>query len=284
MKETVTQCPRCGNLTDMLTSIDPGMRVALQEAGGVNAPDRVCPACFDQLTSTLSQGLKLRMERDAREKNKMVIWKNRVLLIKNGRTCMANKQYSEAAVQYEKYLKVLEVVYNLKRGEISPAIFNNSKRSKEVTVIASVYWDLLRIYDTNPRYGDRMQTSARKLAEFLPFSTIYPDIVKKAESFAKTARNPAVVKQLVRATQSSRGPCFIADAAFASEPLAATPVVLRRFRDERLRRTPAGRRLVWVYYQVSPALARRLRRHPRAARATRWALRTLVDRLVVRWL
>src|SRR5206468_2310358 len=145
--------PRCRALNDNFISIDAGMRVALSEAGESGLPDKVCASCFEQLTGSVSQGLKLRMERDVREKNKMLMWKNRVHLIKNARNLMNQKAYSEAAVQYEKYLRVLEVVYTLGKGELTPAVFNNSTRSKELTVVASVYWDLMRIYDTNPRYA-----------------------------------------------------------------------------------------------------------------------------------
>ena len=262
-----------------MVTIEPGMRVALAESTGETAPDRVCPACFDQLTSSVSQGLKLRMERDVREKNKLMMWKNRVSLIKNARQFMQAKSYSEAAVQYEKYIRILEIVYNLKKGDLTPAVFNNSKRSKELTVIASVYWDLVRIYDSSPRYGDRMQASAQKLVDFLPFSSVYPDIVNKAELFAKVAKNPAVMRVLLRGIKSKRGPCFVADAAFALEPFAAEPHVLRRFRDERLRQTPVGRRLIWAYYRTSPWLARIVRRSPTLGAGARWTLRR-VARLV----
>ncbi|NJL25470.1 MAG: hypothetical protein HC902_10050 [Calothrix sp. SM1_5_4] len=172
-------CPNCGALSDNLISIDAGMRVALQEAGAAVSANEVCPACFDKLTGSVSQGLKLRMERDAREKNKMLMWKNRVHLIKNARGLMNQKAYSEAAVQYEKYLRVLEVVYNLKKGELSPKVFNNSARSKELTVVASVYWDLLRIYDTNPRYGDRMQMAAANSPSSFPSARFIPTSSRK---------------------------------------------------------------------------------------------------------
>jgi len=263
-----TPCPKCGNLSDNFVSVDPGMRVALQEAGeAANLPDRVCASCFENLTSSVSQGLKLRMEQTMREKNKMMMWKNRVVLIKNARSLMGQKAYSEAAVQYEKYLRVLEVVYNLKKGELSPATFNNSSRSKELTVIASVYWDLVRIYDTSPRYGDRMANAAKKLAEFLQFSPIYPDIVKKAEAFAKTCKNQNVMRQFLRSTKSSRGPCFVASAVYP--PYAPELHRLREFRDSQLRPYWLGRQMIWAYYKMSPPLAVWLRAHPRAASAAR---------------
>lgn len=256
------------------------MRVALSEAGvKENLPDQICPTCYETLTANVSQGLKLRMERDNREKNKMLMWKNRVHLIKNARGLMNQQAYSEAAVQYEKYLRVLEMVYGLKKGELSPAVFNNSSRSKELTVIASVYWDLVRIYDTSPRYTDRMALAAAKLAQFLPFSPLYPDIVKKAESFARTAKNPNVLRNLLKNAKSRRGPCFIADAAFAGEPYAPELHLLRRFRDEVMRPHPLGRRLVWLYYRSAPPFARFLRKHPLASRAVRGMIKGIAGRV-----
>lgn len=249
-------CPRCKSVGDNFIAIDTGMRVALSEAGvSGDIPPEVCPNCYDQLTSSVSQGMKLRMERDMREKNKMMMWKNRVHLIKNARGLMAQKAYSEAAVQYEKYLRVLEMVYNLKKGELSPTVFNNSTRSKEMTVIASVFWDLLRIYDTSPRYADRMRVAADKLSQFLPFSTIYPDIVKKADQFLRSAKNPEIVKDFLRKSKARRGPCFIATAVYADEPDAVELFLLRQFRDRRLRPYPLGRRAIWLYYRLSPAVA-----------------------------
>ena len=272
-------CPKCGNITDHMMSIDAGMRLALKEGGESNPPDGVCPSCFELMAGTVSQGMKLRMERDVREKNKMMAWKNRVHLIKNARNLMTQKAYSEAAVQYEKYLRVLEVVYNLKKGELSPAVFNNSSRSKELTVVASVYWDLLRIYDTNPRYQERMAQAAVKLSLFLPFSPIYPDIVKKAEAFAKTAKNQAVLKQFLKLSKSTRGPCFVADAAFADTPYAVELLILRAYRDRVLRPSKAGRRLIWLYYKLSPPLARSIERSQLKSQITRWLITKIAHRM-----
>ena len=265
-------CPKCGTLNDNFVSIDAGMRLALNSGGTSVVPDQVCASCFEAMASEVSQGMKLRMERDVREKNKMMMWKNRVHLIKNARTLMTQKAYSEAAVQYEKYLRVLEVVHGKKKGELSPAIFNNSTRSKELTVVASVYWDLMRIYDTNPRYGERMGIAARKCSEFLPFSTIYPDIVKKAEQFTRSAKNPAVMRQFLKLVKSRSGPCFVADAAFREQPYAVELTLLREFRDQRLRQTRFGRRLIYLYYKVSPPIARWIGRSQLKSRVTRWLI------------
>ena len=273
-------CPYCHSLADSFVAIDAHVRTALKQAGDTRElPERVCASCFDQITGSVSQGLKLRMERDEREKNKMMMWKNRVHLIKNARGLMSQKAYSEAAVQYEKYLRVLEVVYSLKKGELSPAVFNNSSRSKELTVVASVYWDLLRIYDTNPKYGGNMSKAANKLAQFLPFSPIYPDILKKAEQFSRTAKNPTVVRQFLKMTKSRRGPCFIADAAFAGTPAANELATLRWYRDHVLQPHPVGRRLVRLYYSVSPPVARWISQSQLKSGVTRWAITKIANQM-----
>lgn len=251
-------CPSCGNEAETLLPVDTAKRVALQSTGQ-EVYAEVCPNCLGELSGKVSQGMKLRMERDAREKNKMVMWKNRVNLIKQGRNLMSQRAYAEAAITYEKYLRILELVYNLRKGELSPAVFSNSTRSKEMTVIASVYWDLMRIYDTSPNYGDRMGRAAEQLAKFLPYSTLYPDVIKKADLFARSARNPQIVRRFLKTTKSVRGPCFLASAVFEAEPYSWELYVLRRYRDEVLKTKPWGRKFVFYYYRYSPALAGRIR-------------------------
>lgn len=260
--------------------IEPGMRLALQaDLDPSQIPDQVCPSCYDELTRRVSKGVKLRMEAQAREQNRAVLWKSRVNLIKQARGLMSQKAYSEAAVCYEKYLRVLEIVYNKKPGELEPGIFNNSTRSKEMTVITSVYWDLLRIYDMSPRYGDRQRKTAAKLAQFVKFSTIYPDIIKRAESFVRSAKHPDVIRGFLRSSGGLRGKCFIATAVYRNDPYAPEVMLLRRYRDQKLRRTKPGRTLVYIYYQLSPPLAKIVNHSPGLQKALRPWVKYCAERL-----
>lgn len=59
---------------------------------------------------------------------------------------------------------------------------------------------------------------------------------------------------------SSGGDCFVATAACGSRDDAAV-IELRRFRDEQLSRTTAGRRFIAWYYRRGPALAAVIRGH-----------------------
>jgi hypothetical protein len=72
--------------------------------------------------------------------------------------------------------------------------------------------------------------------------------------------------------KASRGPCFVADAAFADSPYAVELLLLRQYRDRVLRRSKLGRRLIYSYYRVSPPIARWIGRSQFKSEATRWLL------------
>lgn len=274
----MVQCPRCGIQVTELHPLDPDLISKLQAAGEANLPPQVCAGCISDLRRTLatsSGGILMQQER-AKEQHRLQLWKSRVMLIKKARMCMTQKLYSEAAVSYEKYLKILDIVFDIKKGErLKPEAFKDSARTTELTVVASVYWDLLRIYDTHEKYADRMMNSAKQLAVFVQFTPIYPDIIRKAESFQKTARNPHIVKQFLKMSDKERPRCFIATAAF-EDPRAMEVITLREFRDFTLRNSIAGRKFIALYYKASPHIACLLDKHPRFKPAVRALLRILI--------
>lgn len=270
------QCPQCGNSAPGLQSIDGALMQKLAEAGHENLPSAVCANCFAQLAGSVARGSVLLAREKAREQRKLMLWKSRVGMIKKARALMAEKAFSDAAVAYEKYLRVLEVVFDAKPGELSPEHFKDSARTQEITIVASAYWDLLRIYDTSERYGERMQASAQKLAIFLRFTPIYPDIMRKAEAFSKTCRNQAVLKSFLKVASEQKGKCFIATSAFG-HPAAPEVFRLQRWRDESLAGSQGGRVFIRLYYRISPAVARFLDSFPALKPVVRACLRLFID-------
>ncbi|MBO9665428.1 MAG: hypothetical protein J7501_01270 [Bdellovibrio sp.] len=271
------QCPRCGIQVTELHPLDADLISKLQASGESNLPPQVCAGCLSDLrrTAASSSGGVLMQQERAREQHRLTLWKSRVLLIKKARQAMSQKLYAEAAISYEKYLKILDIVFEVKKGDrLRPEAFKESARTTELTVVASVYWDLMRIYDTHDRYHERMQTAAKQLAVFVQFTPIYPDIIKKAESFTRSAKNPNIVKSFLKMADKERPRCFIATSAFG--PQAMEVHTLRMFRDDVLKESSLGRRFVYWYYKVSPSIACSLDKHSWLKPAVRATLRALI--------
>ncbi len=252
-------CPNCGEEVDHLRPVDPGLKLRMQMDGNLQSiPIEICDNCVTKLSKSMSQGAILRKEAQAKEQNRLLLWRSRVSLVKQAKTFMNKKNFSEAAVSYEKYLRVLEIVYDKKAGELSPDLFNNEARRSEMTVIASVYWDLMRIYDTSPKHHDRLEKSGEKLAAFARFTPIYSSILRRAESEARNAQNPKSFKKFLSRAQTLRSRCFIATSAYEYE--SPTVQLLCRFRDEILLNYQLGKIFINLYYQLAPNLAHLLDR------------------------
>ena len=270
------QCPRCGVQVTELHAV-PADLIMKMQATGESIPPQACVGCISEIqraVAATSGGVLMAQER-AKEQHRLSLWKNRVQLIRQARTCMNQKMYTEAAAAYEKYIKIMEIVFECKKGELKPELFKESARHTELTVVASVYWDLLRIYDMSDRYAERQSNCARQLASFIRFTPIYPDIIRKAESFQRSAKNPAVIKQFLKLSSESRPRCFIATSAFESV-YAVEVQQLRFFRDQRLESSLPGRVFIRFYYKFSPRIACTLDKHSWAKPAFRALLRLLI--------
>lgn len=268
-------CPRCSKEVSGLQVVEPILIKKLAEAGQAAPPAEVCASCYQELAGATARGSVLMAREKAKEQKKLMLWKSRVNLIKKARQNMNEKMFSDAAVTYEKYIRVLEVVFDAQAGDLTPEHFKDSARTQELTVVASVYWDLIRIYDTSDKYGNRQTQAAKKLAQFLKFTPIFPDIVRKAELFQKSAKNPDVIKSFLKMATETKGRCFIATAAFES-PLAPEVLRLCDFRDDVLYRSFLGSLFVKIYYQISPPIAIALDYLPYVKPSVRWILRQII--------
>lgn len=271
--EGIITCPYCQDTVPSLVRVEPGMRLRLQQSAKTTAPpEAVCEGCFGMLSKLASKGAALRAEANAREQNRLMLWRNRVGLIKQAKQHLAQKNFTDAAIAFEKYLRVLEIVYDMKPGGLTPDLFKGSAKSQELTVITSVYWDLMRVYDTSSNYADRQMKAAEKLAEFARYTPIYGHIMRKAESQTRSAKNGDAFRKFLKLSNAKRPRCFIATSAFDSYN-DETVLALCAFRDQRLKRSRLGRKLVYAYYRLSPAFASKLDRFESLKPAARLILK-----------
>lgn len=273
-------CPSCGNLVKYLKKIEAGMRLSLTKENVSDIPQECCDSCFRGFERLVSKGAKLRAEQMAVEQQRLVLWRSRMNLIRQGRELMERNLLSEAAVVYEKYLKVLQLVYQVDSQGLTPDLFKG--RPTEITVVASVYWDLLRIYDVNPRHHARQMEAAQKLAQFGQFTPLYSTIVRQAHTAYRNAKNPEVFREFLKESSKLGPRCFVATSAFegASHPEVQ---ILCKFRDEVLQSSPWGRRFVSFYYRFGPYWASHLDRAGAVKPPVRAALR-LTARCISRFL
>lgn len=271
--EGIIECPYCHDTVPTLKLIEPGMRLRIAQNAKVNpVPEQVCDGCHAMMMKLVSKGAALRAEQSAKEQNRLMLWKNRVGLIRQAKMHLTKKNFADAAVAFEKYIRVLEIVYDLKPGGLTPDLFKGQVKSQELTVITSVYWDLMRVYDSNANYKDRQMKAAEKLADFARYTPIYGHIMRKAEAQTRGSRNPEAFKRFLKLSNAKRPRCFIATSAFESYT-DETVMKLAQIRDQRLKQTRVGRKFVYAYYRYSPGLAAKLDRHPSLKPATRAVLR-----------
>lgn len=253
----MAQCPSCSQNVPEIYPVDSALRQRILKIDPTHPlSTALCKTCLLALRKKAfgSAGLVMATERDV-EGRKKILWMSRVPLIKKGHAYMANRQFGEAAVAYEKYLKVLEKSFECEPGTLKPESLKESAKTAELTVIAGAYWDLLRIYDSNEKYLDQQKHAANQLAKFINYTPVYPDIMKKAEQFIRVAKHPDVIKSFITNAKKKRTRCFIATSAF-EVPTSFEVQFLRIYRDQVLKQSYLGRKFVFFYYKISPAIAR----------------------------
>lgn len=274
------KCPQCTlevpevypidlDLREKLKKVDPSLQIGVE----------ICKSCLGDIRKRAlgSGGVLLAQER-ARDDRKKKMWSSRVALVKQGNSLMQNKLYNEAAVSYEKYLRLLELVFDCKTGQLTPESLKESAKTAELTIIVGVYWDLLRIYDSSSQFADRQKHAANQLAKFINYTPAYPDIMKKADAFVRNARNPEVVRFFINQAKKKRARCFIATSAFEM-PNSLEVQYLRAYRDYTLKKSFWGRKFVYFYYRISPKIADILDNQKWLKPYVRKALRTLINHL-----
>lgn len=250
------KCPSCSLSVSEVYPVEPSLRDQIRKQNpNFEFDNELCKSCLNDLRKKAlgSGGMLLAQDKAAGDRKKR-LWQSRVPLIKKGHTLMSSRLYSEAAMAYEKYLKVLELVFGCKPGQLTPESLKESAKTAELTIIVGAYWDLMRIYDSSDKYTDRQRHASNQLAKFINYTPIYPDIMKKAAIFATQAKHPDVVKSFISNAKQKRARCFIATSAF-NTPTSLEVQLLRSYRDNTLKQNFFGRKFILIYYKISPRFA-----------------------------
>lgn len=272
--KTLTTCQNCGADDPNLSTIDSGLKLALAKSGQTEIPAVVCANCLKTLRKSASQGAQLQAKEEAENKNKVAMWRGRTELVKQGRRFLTRGEYAEAAISYEKYLKVVTLVVQKNKGELDPKLF--SDHPKEITIISSVLWDLMLIYDSHVKFQVKQMEIVDVLARFLRFSPVYNGIIRRAEKQVRSSKNPQAFKQLLKLCDASASRCFVANAVFETR-VDPHVQILCQFRDQILRQSDLGRRFIIFYYKHSPQWVHWLNKRPHL----KGRLRALLQRVAI---
>jgi hypothetical protein len=256
--QATSGCPLCSASTSLLHAVDAGMRLRLEKEGQHVTHEAVCASCFKDLSKKLSNASYLAAEQTIKENYRKNLWKSRLSLIKQARNHIILKNHAEAAVCYEKYMRIIELAFEKKRTDIRPEFFKDNPR--EVTLIVGALWALVEIYDLHPNYSKKQEECATKLGEMVSYTNLFTSIIKKATAKKAVSKNPRAYKMLLKAANVKTGNCFIASIAFESRN-DPTLIILRAFRNQILSTHFLGKSFIRFYYRWSPGLANRLQHY-----------------------
>jgi hypothetical protein len=170
-------------------------------------------------------------------------------------------RYQNAVEEYLNFFNIIAGYKNCNESEISPSLFRLDKDITEIFLISQVYWDLSKIYDRDPRFFGKMQKYLQKFLEFskgFKFQYANSQLIGKYVKSGK-CRNKKEFEQVYNAINKNGDYCYIATYCFGeTHPITND---LRLFKKELLKRN-LGKKLVRIYYQISPKLLNFCRKYP----------------------
>jgi hypothetical protein len=206
----------------------------------------------------------------------------RISIARDGRVFSEKKEYGQAITCYRRFMSITAQAVSVEIPELKPQLFDEKNRAGECLLISSIIFDMLKILDkldTETAIEERRQYHRLFIRFTLgqTFQTYAAENLRKFIIYRKSIRHKGEFWATYQAIRMKKF-CAVATWAYGSEE---RPEVhrLRRFRDERLSRSAAGRAFVRWYYRNGAGIARALGRVPGARGAARSSLSALTRRL-----
>lgn len=213
----------------------------------------------------------------AERERRNTMFRRRIEIARQGVRNYQLHRMGDAAKAFHLYLGVLEEWKGCGEGGLHPTHFDLKKDLPELLLITGVLWDMVKMYDQT-----ESEKSAKEFRRFLdkyvvfskgmPYHALSAESLRKYLGSSKVKHRAEMKAAYVRLTGSK---CFVAT-SLVDVCEDETLETLRRFRDERLRRTRVGRSIVARYYRLGPRMALVMDRMPGAVR---WAAGRGLDRV-----
>ena len=192
----------------------------------------------------------------AQEDRRRDLFRQRLELAKQGVSKFQSKEMGRSALAFHSYIRVLEELKGVPEGGLNPSHFDVRKDIAEILLLSGIYWDLAKAYDRT-RSEEKQREFRLYLNQFVSFSKGFPHQNLSAETLRKFLMTNRAIhtedfKQAYKIMAPSR--CFVVTAVLeftGPDDL----VLLRRLRDEVLKKSDWGRALVALYYRQGPRLA-----------------------------
>ncbi len=255
------KCPMCKCETFDLVMIDAFTKSALEESNKEFVYESTCSDCFILLKDQITQVGRMKAEKKQRLQELLDKWSTKIEVLKTGRALMSQKIYSEARKYFEEYIAILEAVYNRGDEGLRPHMIPEQHRKQESTLLCGLYCDLIFIYDKFEPGTARLKNMCDTLVEFFSYSRGQGSLLRKIKRLEGESKNKDVFKKLFQKAKNRKSSCFVATTVFDNND-AVELAVLRNFRDQFLRKSHLGRKLVYVYYQHSPSFSAKIKSLP----------------------
>jgi hypothetical protein len=207
----------------------------------------------------------------------------RITIAREGRQMSEKHDFSGAITAYRRFLSITARSMKVEVEELRPQLIEEKSRNGESLLISSILFDMLKILD---KLDSATAKEERKLCHQLfirftvgqNFQMFAAENLRKFIVYRKSIRHKSEFWATYQAIKVKKF-CAVATWAFASEN-APEVRALRKFRDERLSRSAAGRGFVRWYYRNGASVVRVLDRLPGAKSLTRTGVRLFTKNLM----
>lgn len=242
---------------------------------GNDAQDRKAAKSLE-LAESIKEQERIKEKRKFQEE-----WNKRVEIARDGRQAYETADPASAIKNYKKILTLTAQRYEVPLDRLHPKLFDPGSRVSEGLLISAICFDLAKITD---RLNTRTSEADLKLylrlfvlfSKDMPYEVVATSTLRKYVFYTRGLKHEKHFRETYK--QMRKGSCVVATAVYGNvfhEDLG----ILRRFRDQRIARSPLGRSFIRAYYIAGPVMVRILELLPILKRPIRVGIQLLVNRL-----